>query len=226
MENQLSRTFLWPSLTLLSLPIKIGHEVMWIDSCQRFRIWWLWLTSIRFWGIYYDEHALGYLEEWTCVCVCLGISIFMYIYNIFQTKTFTVCEWAGTIILLYLEFSTLLHRVQICQCLFFSSSRWVRSQWHNQLGSTKREKGSMEQRITQRRKERDKLVEEEMRRINLMMLGPGSSTYLPLHLSVIIHFLCVSLEMEGMRRLFLCHCPSSLFFGLCLCHPECPICNL
>lgn len=34
----------------------------------------------------------------------------------------------------------LLHWVQICQRLVFPSPRWVRSQWHNQLGSTKKRK--------------------------------------------------------------------------------------
>lgn len=53
----------------------------------------------------------------------------------------------------------------------------------------RRERGSMEQRVTQRRE--DKSVDEEMRKMNLMMLGPGSSTYLSV--SIMIHFLCVFL---------------------------------
>ena len=94
------------------------------------------------------HQILGHSLWWACpwlfrkvyLCLCISVNIFMYIYNIFQTKTFPVFEWAGAIILLCLEFFTVLHWVQICQCLIFPSPRWVRSQWHNQLWSTKRKR--------------------------------------------------------------------------------------
>lgn len=53
----------------------------------------------------------------------------------------------------------------------------------------------MEQRRLQRREEREKLGEGEMRKINVMILGPRLSAYL----SIIIHFLCMSLEVEETR---------------------------
>lgn len=48
---------------------------------------------------------------------------------------------------------------------------------------------------------RRKMVEGKMRKINMMTLGPRLSIYLPTCLSI-IHFLCVSLEIEGTRGLF------------------------
>lgn len=51
-------------------------------------------------------------------------------------------------------------------------------------------------RIIQRREEGGK-----MRKINMMTLGPRLSIYLPTYLSI-VHFLCVSLEIEGTRGLF------------------------
>lgn len=63
----------------------------------------------------------------------------------------------------------------------------------------------MEQR-TQRREKRHKSVEEEMRKINLVILGPRYIYYLSPYLSIclsIIYFLHVSLKMGETRRLFM-----------------------
>lgn len=48
----------------------------------------------------------------------------------------------------------------------------------------------MEQRIIQRRGERDKLVEKERKKINLMMLGPEFIIYLPVCLLLYIFYVC------------------------------------
>lgn len=45
------------------------------------------------------------------------------------------------------------------------------------------------------------MVEGNMRKINMMTWGPRLIIYLPNCLSI-IHFLCVSLEIEGTRGLF------------------------
>lgn len=155
---------------------------------------------MRVFGIYHGEHALGYSEESSCVCIC--VNIFMYMTTCFK-----------------LRHSQFFNEPELLFCCIWSLSwcytgwksvivllpRWVRNPWHNQLWSTRKRKG-VEQRIIQRREERDKLVEEEMKKINLMMLGPGFCIFLPTCLSVclpiIIHFLCVPLEMEATRGLF------------------------
>lgn len=89
----------------------------------------------------------------------------------------------------------------------------------------RREKGSMEQRI--QREKRRKSVEEEMRKINLVILGPRYIYYLSTYLSIclsIIHFLHVSLKMGETRRLFMALPLLPILWSLC--HLECPICNL
>lgn len=189
MDNQLSRTFLWPSLSLLSLPTKIGHEAMWTDSCQRFHVWWLRLTSTRFGGLYYDEHNLAYLGEWNGVCLCLWISLCVHT-TLSRLKHVQFLNELELLFCSIRSFPCCYSWVQICQCLVFPSPRWVRSQWHNHLGSTKKRKRKHGTRNNTKEKGRDKLMEEEMTRINLMMLGPESSTYPPLSLSFYIFCVC------------------------------------
>lgn len=136
-ENPFSRTFLWPFLSLLSLPVQIGHKVMSIYSCQRFNVWWLRLTSIRFFGIIMNMPLA--LEKSILVSVCVSVNIFTYTQHFSHWDIFSFwMSWA--IILLYLEFLMVLHWMQICQSLVFPSPRWVRSQWYNQLWSTKKRK--------------------------------------------------------------------------------------
>lgn len=167
---------------------------MWIDSYQSFHVWWLWLASTRFGGLYYDEHA------WNCVCLCLWISLCIHT-TFFRLNHVQFLNELELLLCSIWSVPCCYSWVQICQCLVFPSPRWVRTQWHNDLGSTKKRKRKHGTSNNTKEKRRDKLVEEEMTSINLMMLGPESSTYPPL----ICHFMfsvCVPGNGEDKKTLF------------------------
>lgn len=181
--------------------LTLAKVSMWIDSCHSLqKAFWLRLTSTRFGGLYYDEHALGYLGEWNCVCLCLWISLCIYT-TFLRLKHVKFLNQLELLFCSIWSFPCCYSWVQICQCLVFPSPRWVRSQWHNHLGSTKKRKRKHGTRNNTKEKGRDKLVEEEMTSINLMMLGPELSTYPPL----VCHFMfsvCVPGNGEDKKTLF------------------------
>ena len=198
-ENQFSRTFLWLPLLLLSLPIKISHEVM-----QTFlpKMKCLILTTYQiffFFGIYHGEHAFGYLEESSCVCMC--VNIFMYMTTYFKLR----CS----------EFFNELELLFCCvwsfsQCYTSCTSVIVLFPFYpDELGTSdttmeykEEEKGRTKNNTKERRKRHTGERGSEKDQHDVESRVQHLSAHLSVCWPVLIRFLFVSLEVEVTRGLF------------------------